>query len=54
MEAERKTLKGEEVKGRRCGDTVHGTRDLRGLLGGFNPPEGMRMVWQGGWRQGGE
>lgn len=54
MEAERKTLKGEEVKGRRCGDIVHGTRDLRGLLGGFNPAKGLRMVWQGGWRQGGE
>lgn len=54
MEAERKTLKGEEVKGRRCGDIAGGTHDLSGLLGGLNPPEGMRMVWQGGWRQGGE
>lgn len=42
------------MKGKRCGDTGARTHDLSGLLGGLNPPEGLRMTLRGDWRQGGE
>ena len=31
-----------------------GTHDCSGLLGGLRPEEGLRMVWRGDCRQGGE
>lgn len=42
------------MKGRRCGDIRGGTCDLSGFWGGLHPPEGLRMVGRGDWRQGGE
>lgn len=42
------------MKCSRCGDLGGGTHDVSGLLGGLNPPEGLRTVWTEDWRQGGE